>query len=412
MKTTDNDTAGAALAALLRATPAQRESSLMQGEAWSRFCDTLKSVGADLLTERQRAPIDCADAFHYLAGLAVAGIKQAFDHADPDAPKWSTFPDSFSRWGAENPDNRYLRAALDPQKSYRLYGNCGDCHDVLFEVSEGYMQLGKLKNFATMSMRDFTVEANGDIEIIVSPAEHGGNWLPLDPQAHHLVVREYYYDWNEAAPAWFALEPLECETAPPADDAAAVAARIADAGLWIEQTAAYWKTWVDEVARQSQPGVFNQARAYPGGAKDIMYGNNFYQLEEDEALLIEGEPPQALYWQFSLINNAFVTMDYTNRQASLNGRQIHLDSDGRFRVVLAHRDPGVPNWLDTGGRLTGMLQFRWISTRNNPVLKATKIRCGQLRERLPADTPVVSPPQRRAAVAARQRHMAIRERRV
>lgn len=408
------DTGAAILADLLQADPARQTAALTSGETWRRFCETLQQAGDHLLAGcADSAPVDCADTFQYLAGLVVTGVRQAFDHADPDVPKWIAFPDSLGRWGAENPDNRYLRAVLNPARSYRVYGNCGGCPNILFELSEGYMQLGKLKSFATMSMKDFKVAPNGDIDIVVSAEPQPGNWLPLHAEAAHLTIREYYCDWNTDAPAWFMIEPLDTAgTAPRGGTAADVSRQLADAALWIKATAEYWTEWVDELERQSQQGVFNQAQFYAGGAKDILYGNNFYELEADEVLLIEGEPPQALYWQFALINNAFVAQDYTNRQASLNGHQLHIDSDGRFRIVIAHRDPGVPNWLDTGGRERGMLQFRWVWTQNNPQLRASRVNIAALKTLLPADTPAVDAAQRRQTIARRQRHMAIRERRI
>jgi hypothetical protein len=30
-----------------------------------------------------------------------------------------------------------------------------------------------------------------------------------------------------------------------------------------------------------------------------------------------------------------------------------------IRMVVSHRDPGVANWIETTGRSTGILQFRW-----------------------------------------------------
>ena len=36
------------------------------------------------------------------------------------------------------------------------------------------------------------------------------------------------------------------------------------------------------------------------------------------------------------------------------------DSDGGFTFVVAHRDPGVPNWLDTEGRAMGNLYWRYL----------------------------------------------------
>jgi hypothetical protein len=54
------------------------------------------------------------------------------------------------------------------------------------------------------------------------------------------------------------------------------------------------------------------------------------------------------------------TYDYLNRQVSLNRKQTHLEPDGSFRMVIAHQDPGVPNWLDTEGRPFGLVFWRFM----------------------------------------------------
>ncbi|MGH9025778.1 MAG: hypothetical protein ACRDWD_06650, partial [Acidimicrobiia bacterium] len=55
-----------------------------------------------------------------------------------------------------------------------------------------------------------------------------------------------------------------------------------------------------------------------------------------------------------LYNEAwFESLDIANRVVNLNGHQMHVDDDGKWRVVVAHYDPGVPNWLDTEGRRSG-----------------------------------------------------------
>ena len=63
-------------------------------------------------------------------------------------------------------------------------------------------------------------------------------------------------------------------------------------------------------------------------------------LGDDEALVIEVTPPEALYWSVSLGNFWWETIDYANRQSSLNGHQAVLDADGVFRAVVAHARPG------------------------------------------------------------------------
>ena len=40
--------------------------------------------------------------------------------------------------------------------------------------------------------------------------------------------------------------------------------------------------------------------------------------------------------------------------------QTQLAGDGRYRIVVAPRDPGVPNWLDTMGRPSGSVYWRFI----------------------------------------------------
>jgi hypothetical protein len=40
---------------------------------------------------------------------------------------------------------------------------------------------------------------------------------------------------------------------------------------------------------------------------------------------------------------------YWSRTGSMNMSQMAAESDGSFTYVVAHQDPGVYNWLDTGG---------------------------------------------------------------
>src|SRR5262249_13951846 len=53
-------------------------------------------------------------------------------------------------------------------------------------------------------------------------------------------------------------------------------------------------------------------------------------------------------------------------RVSLNQAQATLGADGSFRVVLAHRDPGVPNWISTAGRREGLVFCRWLQADELP----------------------------------------------
>ena len=97
-----------------------------------------------------------------------------------------------------------------------------------------------------------------------------------------------------------------------------------------------------------------------GGQSTNVYAGGVYELGPDEALVVEAHVPIApLYQGFHLANLWGESLDYANHQSSLNAFQSERDADGAFRYVVAHRDPGVANWLDTTGVPVGFMTFRW-----------------------------------------------------
>jgi hypothetical protein len=60
------------------------------------------------------------------------------------------------------------------------------------------------------------------------------------------------------------------------------------------------------------------------------------------------------------LNRHLQTYDYAHRQVSLNRAQTKVEPDGSFEIVIAHRDPGVANWIDTEGRPFGMVFWRFF----------------------------------------------------
>ena len=131
-----------------------------------------------------------------------------------------------------------------------------------------------------------------------------------------------------------------------------------------------------------------------------MWGS--WELDVDDALVIEVAPPDALYWSVTLGNYWWETLDYANHQSSLNGAQAVLDADGVFRAIVAHRDPGVANWLDTVGHRQGPMIFRWLRAADAPVPATRVVPLADLDAVLPADTVRVHPASRRQTIAARR----------
>lgn len=411
---------GAALKAELR--PAERSEAenaqrLLDGTAWREFCRSLEAAGEHLLafpTGETEVPGQLrSEGFQYLLGLVNSGILQALQLADPDQPRLVRNPDSETKWGAENVDNQYLWCRVRSDAAYRIEGNRSTTFEALLETKDGYMQLGDDQVFETLLLSELQTESNGDFEILLSaerPAGHAGNWMPLAPEARYFTVRQYFVDWAQERPAHFEIYRIGGEGVPsPPITPARMAGLLDEAGLWTLQTTKFWMEWVDQLRRDHVKGELREPRPFVGGAAGIVYGNDWWSLEPDEVMIVETELPDARYWQVQLCDVWFRTMDYVTRQTGLNAAQARVDSDGKLRLVVAHRDPGVQNWLDTSGHPEGMIQYRWIWTQSRPHPRVEVVPFSKLRDALPAETPAYSVDARRAALEVRHRHLARRE---
>jgi hypothetical protein len=132
-------------------------------------------------------------------------------------------------------------------------------------------------------------------------------------------------------------------------------------------------------------------------------------LAPNEALLIEMTiPVPPAYCGFHLSNLWGESLDFANHQSSLNIFQAEVDADGVYRYVIAHRDPGVPNWVDTTGLPEGFLTFRWTYSQRPdqlPMMKVQKVDFAEVRNHLPSGVRTVSAAERRERVRARQAHV-------
>jgi hypothetical protein len=120
-------------------------------------------------------------------------------------------------------------------------------------------------------------------------------------------------------------------------------------------------------------------------------------------VILECRPPPCRHWSVSLASWWWEAIDFAARQSSLNHAQVRLDTDGVFRGVIAHEDPGVPNWLDCAGHERGTLIARFVMAEAAPSLRSRTVKLAAVRDALPDDTPRVDPSAREASLARRRR---------
>ena len=184
-----------------------------------------------------------------------------------------------------------------------------------------------------------------------------------------------------------------------------IARRIADLPRWIEGMIGFDMHLVRFYREHHGVNTFLRSTKIDsiGGLPTQAYYDGIHEITDDEVLIIETPLPESCrYWQALVADDRFATVDWVNRQSSLNDAQAHIDSDGRFRAVISSRDPGVPNWLDKADVPWGMIQMRWNRATDYPDPTMIKVPFAELRQHLPADTPVVTPEQRDALLRRRR----------
>ncbi len=100
-------------------------------------------------------------------------------------------------------------------------------------------------------------------------------------------------------------------------------------------------------------------RLTPGGLATQYSSVGHFDLTPDQAMVITVPVTDAPYLGFQLGSMWYISLDYINHQTSLNGTQAQADPDGKIRIVVSERNPGVTNWVRDARPRKGYLQFRW-----------------------------------------------------
>ncbi len=368
---------------------------------------------ADRLVAKLRNPSDAYDrqALYQMMLSALAGGHFGLVSNDPDYPEFVPMLSSALNFAAPVPDFVYSYAPIEGVGSYRIAGHRGTSLFAVVTVSETYFtRTNKPKpGLANYDVDELAIGADGRFEVLLSaerPKDWSGDWWYLYPKATNLGVRHAMYDWETEIDPRMSIERLDIPAVRPKPTATEIAARMEEIAQWMEYSIQPWLIHLDASRKN---GIVNRFEVtdysgFTGSSWPQVYLETLFEIAENEALVIETAiPDKVRYWSFMLADELFATIDWTNRQSSLNGHQARLDADGRFRAVLSLRDPGVPNWLDTGGYLRGVIQNRWNQASSAPCPSIERIKLADVRAHLPKDTPVVSPAERDRALRARRR---------
>jgi hypothetical protein len=356
-------------------------------QAWSEFCQALERAGQVVLSEQAPdTPLDRAEGFRYLTRLTREMLYSCVDNADPDFPRFHEL--DLVKIGADNPDNVYLSANIRGDRSYRITGVRGTiAYFSIGSKANRYAKDGTMASTGELSDADLLVEPDGRVEIIASPEEPDSgdqrrNWLPLAPDSTGLVVRQTFLDRATETPGQWRIERIDGPAEPAPLTREFLAKALRRAALSVHGTAATFARWTETfMTRPNELADFGQEMFQrAGGDPEICYLHGYWSLRPGEAWVIETDVPDCPYWNFQLDNWWMESLDH-RRRVTLNKHTAVLDATGRLTIVVAERDPGVGNWIDTCDHGSGTALLRWLGAEVHPIPKCRVVPLDSLTAR-------------------------------
>ena len=167
------------------------------------------------------------------------------------------------------------------------------------------------------------IEPDGTFELIISQREHPGNWLRSEPDTRSIAIRQTFLDRPHQTPRRAAHRahrrrrprrraPLTAEE---------LYLSLLYAGFYVKGVAEIGARLGDPPVAVAQR-VHRRGRARPRPTSSRTRRSSgtrrYFDLADDEALVVEVTPPACEYWMIALHNHWMETLDYVNHQATLN----------------------------------------------------------------------------------------------
>ncbi len=379
--------------------------------AWTAFCDQLRDAGDRVFKDYNPAtPLHRADGFRFL----TQNLGQAFDLAletkDTRYPALHAFCNPTRKLGGDAADFVYLQAWIDGKSVYRITGDRGTARFLNFTVQGPrpdkqpgtewrslHDPFGDIPE-ANLSGLQLQAAPDGRFELYIGGAEQGPNWLPTTQGSRKLFIRQGFDRWDER-PARMRIERVGMAEPRPSPTPRDMIEAMEWAGRFVsgvmtdwpdhpyEQTAAQYLDWINQFPPEPADSAAADAR------RGRAVANMAWTLSSDEALIVEFDAPEG-FWMMSTMSAFFNSLDYLYRPVSYTPSRTWIDADGKVRLVLAHDDPGCPNWLDTQGFVRGNMTYRLLMSQARTDLRTQVVKREALAAALPAERPVISPEQR------------------
>jgi hypothetical protein len=355
---------------------------------WDEFCEALKGAG-DVL-RRDATPRDeltLAEGHRHLIRMVRAGFENVQEMADTAHPVIAPMVGPLLQYEGTTSDARYLHSFIDGRRNYRVTGTRGGAP--LFEIGaytgkQGIHEVSHL--IRSITEETLEVADDGRVEVYIGPGKRSGNWIETDEQARYMMIRQYAHDWSDREEGVFRIECLD-DVSPPAElDLDAIRAGLMRTVAFTKRASNSWAGisdyWANFAVNRFAAELGVDARTDIAPPSGHHFSCGYFRIEPDEALVVRFNPDahaSSAYWSLGLASYWYETIGWGRPESQLNSGTARFEDDGSVCAVIAHRDPGRPNWLDPQGHREGTLVFRWSrSSAPVPPIDAELVSLGSL----------------------------------
>ncbi|MGH3677480.1 MAG: DUF1214 domain-containing protein [Mycobacterium sp.] len=345
----------------------------------------------------------------------------------------------------DNPDTIYRFMPVNKTSTYVInvrFEENAEPADVTFSLLTGLS--GTTADVLTKDQLVPNPDGSYTIYVSGAPPEPGqDNHLQLTSDSTLIAVRDTLSDWNTQQPMTMSIQRISgppnslfsqlggfaipligpavtdspalttlVSLIPPLADPppllrGAVTAVVMALGLSMEREYIRVATVDPTTGERRQPNVLTNPTRNAEFLATQMQSAGYFQLADDQALVVTIDPGDAGYFTVPVTNDWTITNNYWDQQTSLNIDQAIENPDGTYTIVISPTDPGVENWVSTGGLNQGTISIRFQDLPSEPGTQPTVssqlVSLDQLEDALPPGTRTDVTEQER------QEHIALRK---
>lgn len=340
----------------------------------------------------------------------------------------------------DNPDTVYRFTGINGASTYEIDGKVAgyDPADPSTHPTSANANFSVLTGIngvtaANLNGEELSIRDDGTFTIVVSPdaapanPEKGMNYIQAPANSTILATRNTLGDWNAETPMTLTIEKtagppsslfsqiggfaipglgqtvvenpalMSLVSIIPAFDRVPLLLSSTETALLMLVTGINGEnTYMSVATATGAPNTLSQPAHNAQFLSTQLQSAGYFQLKDDEAMIITVDPGDAEYFVVPVTNDWTITNDTRNEQTSLNNSQAVKNADGTYTIVVSKNDPGVANWVSTGGLNQGTISMRFQGvdpdSTNNPTVTTQVVKISDVRG-IVEDNPTTTPEQ-------------------